>query len=112
MQQLKQILNKRYKETTKPISATSKEPGAKTACWEQKQGTERALCTHHDQRDGRNTKATSPAQHLDILLPSPHVRNQLTPPQQVSKQGKVLFLLPPVAEGVPIKPCPNFFSGL
>lgn len=37
----------------------------------------------------------------------PHVRNQLTP-QQVSKQGN-LFFFPPVAAGVPIKPCPNFF---
>ena len=39
----------------KTSTATSEEPGAKTGCWEQKQGTEHAPCTQHHQTGGRNT---------------------------------------------------------
>ena len=34
-------------ERTKNPTATFEEPGAKTGCQEQKQGTERALCPQH-----------------------------------------------------------------
>ena len=40
--------------------------------------------------------------HLDIPLPSPHVRNKLAPPWGVSKHRNLLFVFDP----------PNFLSGL
>ena len=49
------IMEKRYKETKKTPTATFEEPGAKTGCWEQKQGTEHALCIQHHQRGEQNT---------------------------------------------------------
>ena len=36
-------------------TATSEEPGAKTGCWEQKQGTVHTLCTQYHQRGGQTT---------------------------------------------------------
>ena len=34
--------------------AISEEPGAKTGCWEQKQGSARGSCTHHHLMSGQN----------------------------------------------------------
>ena len=71
----------RYKNTkqNKNPTATSEEAGAKTRCWEQKQGTAHAPCTHHCQRSRRPPKLLPPTQPLDTQLPSPHISTQLTP---------------------------------
>ena len=50
---------------------------------------------------------------LNTSLPSPYIRNQLSPPRGVSEQGKLLLCsLPAVSAGTPVRPCLNFLSGL
>ena len=61
--QLEQILDqkiqkdkKKKKTTTNNPTATSEQPGAKTGCWEQKQGTAHASCPQHHQKGGKPPK--------------------------------------------------------
>ena len=107
MQQLERILNKRDEETAKPISATSKEPGAKTGCWEQKQGTEYALCTHHHQREW--------VKHVSHLSsPTPGHTPTLPPCKEpayspsASEQTREPVLLPSCGSRGPNKALPEF----
>ena len=72
--------------------AWTEEPGAKTGCWERKQGTAHAPCTHHRLRGGQNTQAAPPAGPPDTPLPSPQVK-KFAFAWGASKQGKVLFVL-------------------
>ena len=102
----------RYKKTKKSPTATSEELRATTGCQEKTQSTAHAPCTQHHQRGGQTTQHTPLAQPLDTPLPSPHMWNQLTPHQGARKETCYLFSLPPAAAGAPIKPCPNFLSGL
>ena len=73
-----QILNKRYKKTKKAQLPLLKSQ-------EQKQGVgskSRVLCmppAQHHLKGGQTTPATLLARPLDTSLPSPHVRNKLTP---------------------------------
>ena len=53
--QLGQIMDKKMQKTKKTPTATLEEPGAKTGCWEQKQGTEHAPCTQHHLGGEQNT---------------------------------------------------------
>ena len=45
----------RHKKTKKVQLPLLKSQEQKTGCWEQKQGTEHALCTQHHQRGGQTT---------------------------------------------------------
>ena len=79
------------KRPNNPV-ATFEEPGAKTGCWEWKQGTAHAPCTHHRLRGGQNTQAAPPAGPPDTPLPSLQVK-KFAFAWGASKQGKVLFVL-------------------
>ena len=52
MDKIQQDQKQNQKQTP---TAISEEPGAKTGCREQKQGTAHAPCTQHHQRGGQNT---------------------------------------------------------
>ena len=52
--QLQEILDKRYKETKKSTT-TFEEPGVKTGCWEQNEGTMHALSTRYHITVGQKT---------------------------------------------------------
>ena len=52
--QLQEILDKRYKETKKSTT-TFEEPGVKTGCWEQNEGTMHALSTQYHITVGQKT---------------------------------------------------------
>ena len=85
---------KRYKKTKKP-NCHFWRARSKKRCQEQKQGTGHAPCTPHHQRGEQNTSATPLTRSLDTCLPSPHIRNQLSP-NLGSEQGKLLLVLGPL----------------
>ena len=90
--QLGQLMDNKIQKDQKNTTSTYEETGAKTGCWEQKQGTAHSPCTQPHQRGGQ----TPLAQLLDIPLPLPHIRNRLSsPPQGVSKGTCYVFLLSP-----------------
>ena len=84
----------RYKEIKKP-NCHFWRARSKKRCQEQKQGTGHAPCTPHHQRGEQNTSATPLTRSLDTCLPSPHIRNQLSP-NLGSEQGKLLLVLGPL----------------
>ena len=100
------LCTKRYKKTQKKTTATSKE-------WEQKQGVRRKsrYCTcplHTTPAKGWANHLSHPcAQSLDLPLPSPHIKNQLTPTRGVSKGTCYLFSLLPCCSRGPSKALPE-----
>ena len=76
--QLGQIMNNKTENKNKNPAATSEEPGAKVV-----------YCTRPQHTMGKTPK--TPLQRNTLLL-SPHIRNQLAPPQRASKQGNLLFV--------------------
>ena len=103
--QLGWTLDKRYRETKKPTT-TLEEPGAKTGCQEQKQGTEHTLCPQHLSHPSSRTSG-----HIPTLTPN---KEQACPlPRGANKQGNLLFILaPPCYSRGPSKAMPGKKKGL
>ena len=93
------------KDTKRPKNpvANFEEPGAKSGCGEQKQGAEQVPCTQHTRRVGQPPKPPPrPNPWTHPYLPSPHLRNKLTPPAPPpppsrSKKGTCCFFSHPPA---------------
>ena len=98
--QLGWTLDKRYRETKKPTT-TLEEPGAKTGCQEQKQGTEHTLCPQHLSHPSSRTSV-----HIPTL--TPHKEQACPLPRGANKQGNLLFILaPPCYRRGPSKAMPG-----
>ena len=79
---------------------------------EQKQGTYCSWPLHTTSPQGQANDLSHPSGPTPRPTPTHTPRKEPAYPFSGSKQGNLLFSLTPIAEGVPIKPCPNFLSGL
>ena len=79
---------------------------------EQKQSTYYSWPLHTTSSKGQAKYLSQPSGPTPGPAPTRTPCKEPAYPFSGSKQGNLLFLLPPVAERVPIKPCPNFLSGL
>ena len=92
--QLGQLMDNKIQEDQKNPNATYEEIGAKTGCWEQKQGTAHSPCTQHHQRGGQ----TPLAQLLGITLPLSHARNRISSQPQGARKPVMCFCYSPLLQ--------------
>ena len=92
--QLGQLMDNKIQQDQKNPNATYEEIGAKTGCWEQKQGTAHSPCTQHHQRGGQ----TPLAQLLGITLPLSHARNRISSQPQGARKPVMCFCYSPLLQ--------------
>ena len=105
--QLGQILDNNIQKDPKSPTVTSEEPGAKTGCREQKQGTAHAPCTQHHQ--GHLSHPSGPTPGHTPTLTSYKEPACLHLGVGGGEQGKLLLVFtPPCCSRGPNKALPEF----